>query len=126
MGTAASAAQAVSGLVGGAPPAGPGGAADPITSTLAGMSRKQLYDILSQMKGLINQNPAQVCHGWNTLVALSHFRRVLAAIPQQSIYAVMSTLFFSNRAGSRRSVPSHVRSESTQAAVESTSARVNH
>ena len=60
VGTAASAAQAVSGLVGGAAPAGPGGAPDPITSTLAGMSRKQLYDILSQMKGLINQNPAQV------------------------------------------------------------------
>ena len=69
VGTAASAAQAVSGLVGGAAPAGPGGAPDPITSTLAGMSRKQLYDILSQMKGLINQNPAQV--GCSRLMAAS-------------------------------------------------------
>ena len=60
MHTAANAAQAVSGLVGGTPPPGAGGAPDPITSTLAGMSRKQLYDILSQMKGLINQNPGQV------------------------------------------------------------------
>ena len=35
------------------------GPADGITSTLAGMSREQLYEVMAQMKALIQQNPGQ-------------------------------------------------------------------
>lgn len=44
-------------LIDGPPPAP--GVPDKITSTLAGMSRAQLYEIMGQMKGLIQQNPGQ-------------------------------------------------------------------
>ena len=60
IGTSQSAAQAVSSLVGGPSAAASPGPPDAITSALAGMTRKQLYDIMAQMKGLIVQNPGQV------------------------------------------------------------------
>ena len=62
MGTSQSAAQAATGLVGGPTLAASPGPPDAITPALAGMTRKQLYDIMAQMKGLIVQNPAQVTH----------------------------------------------------------------
>jgi Hinge domain of cleavage stimulation factor subunit 2 len=58
MDTAQRAAGAVVSLVDGGPPPAPG-PPDGITTTLAGMSKAQLYEILAQMKGLIQQNPAQ-------------------------------------------------------------------
>lgn len=60
MGTSQSAAQAASSLAGGPGVGASPGPPDAITSALAGMTRKQLYDIMAQMKGLIVQNPAQV------------------------------------------------------------------
>lgn len=58
MDAAQRAAGAVVSLVDGGPPPAPG-PPDGITTTLAGMSKAQLYEILAQMKGLIQQNPAQ-------------------------------------------------------------------
>ena len=58
MDAAQRAAGAVVSLVDGGPPPAPG-PPDGITTTLANMSKAQLYEILAQMKGLIQQNPAQ-------------------------------------------------------------------
>lgn len=37
----------------------PGGSSDAISNTLGAMSRADLYEIMSQMKALVEQNPAQ-------------------------------------------------------------------
>lgn len=58
MDSAQRAAGAMVTLVDGGPPT-TGVPPDGITTTLAGMSKAQLYEILAQMKGLIQQNPAQ-------------------------------------------------------------------
>ena len=73
IGASQSAAAAVSNLVGGAAVVASPGPPDAITSALAGMTRKQLYDIMAQMKGLIVQNPGQVvlCSRCNAFIVIS-------------------------------------------------------
>ena len=73
IGASQSAAAAVSNLVGGPAAAASPGPPDAITSALAGMTRKQLYDIMAQMKGLIVQNPGQVILPSSCDATVTHF-----------------------------------------------------
>lgn len=40
----------------------PAGSGEQISSTLGNLSVAELYEIMAQMKGLVQQNPPQVCH----------------------------------------------------------------
>ena len=87
IGTSQSAAAAVLSLVGGPAATASPGPPDAITSALAGMTRKQLYDIMAQMKGLIVQNPGQVtsCRDRGSALNLEWAPRLLSVLLHRSI-----------------------------------------
>ncbi|XP_075096978.1 uncharacterized protein LOC107830391 isoform X2 [Nicotiana tabacum] len=71
-------------------------AADGLTTNFAGMSKKQLYDIMCQMKGLIEQNQQQarqiLIQNPNLTKALFQAQIMLGMVqPQQAIPAIQPT-----------------------------------